>query len=566
MFIKGLALGVRAAGRFDAGILQVESGRSGGCRSPSLAGGHGEECRDLGTDCPDGATEGEFHPIGARMLEATTWGGTQQSHADLTGYSARPGNRAAGKQANPAKGKAGSAQAGEAITVLATLKPYEATEGNAVLEVDTLAGKAAIRLQDVGFDTPKSYLDGKIVAQRLPAATRFAAAPSDNDYPAAASGRDGAVWVAFVAYRRGGEPDMAAAARGDFRTFVPTGNGDQIRLVKFDGQQWSVPMPVTEPLLDLWKPTVAVGGAGRVWIAWSQQVGGNWDIYRRNYDPAQNQWSPIERVTSDPGSDINVVSATDSTGKVWWAWQGRRGKYFQIFLTSGAAGSRSDRRDGEAGQPLGPGHRRRQQGQCLRGLGQLRERQLRRLHAAIPRRRRRSRSFPIGTLKAFEARPSLAVDRQDRVWIAYEMGGPNWGKDFGRMVPKSAPPADRQCHRVAGRTAGGRRRRGDSALSGPACRGEVLCRRAAPATGGQSGGGDERAAAAQEFRPADDGRRRAALALVPPSSAARRRRGDVGRVCDVATTARHGASRGCWPIRTASWTTGRHWRLSAPTA
>ena len=45
---------------------------------------------------------------------------------------------------------------------------------------------------------------------------------------------------------------------------------------------------------------------------------------------------------------------------------------------------------------------------------------------------------PIGTLKAFEARPSLAVDRQDRVWIAYEMGGPNWGKDFGRVVPKSA--------------------------------------------------------------------------------------------------------------------------------
>ena len=109
---------------------------------------------------------------------------------------------------------------------------------------------------------------------------------------------------------------MAAAARGDFRTFVPTGNGDQIRLVKFDGKQWSAPLPVTEPLLDLWKPTVTVGGAGRVWVAWSQNVGGNWDIYRRSYDPAQNQWSPIERVTSDPGADINVVSTTDSKGNV----------------------------------------------------------------------------------------------------------------------------------------------------------------------------------------------------------------------------------------------------------
>ena len=29
--------------------------------------------------------------------------------------------------------------------------------------------------------------------------------------------------------------------------------------------------------------------------------------------------------------------------------------------------------------------------------------------------------------------------RQDRVWIAYELGGPNWGKDYGRVVPASAP-------------------------------------------------------------------------------------------------------------------------------
>ena len=109
--------------------------------------------------------------------------------------------------------------------------------GDAVLDVDTPAGKAAIRLQDVDFDTPRKYLDGKIVARRLWAATRFATGPSDNDYPAAARGRDGSVWVAYVAYQRGGEPDMAAAARGDFRTFVPTGNGDQIRLVKFDGKK-----------------------------------------------------------------------------------------------------------------------------------------------------------------------------------------------------------------------------------------------------------------------------------------------------------------------------------------
>ncbi|MGO8744521.1 MAG: hypothetical protein ACLQNE_00900 [Thermoguttaceae bacterium] len=232
--------------------------------------------------CRDGAMEGEFHPIRSRMLEVTTWGGGPQAHADLAGYGGRPGGRGLGKPGNRPKPKPAAKQQAAAVTILATLKP----EGDAILQIDTLAGEAAIRLQDIDFGTPRTYLDGKIVAQRLPAATRFAMAPSDNDYPAAARGRDGDVWVAYVAYRRGGEPDMTAAARGDFRTFVPAGNGDQIRLVKFDGKEWSAPMPVTEPLLDLWKPTVAVGGAGRVWIAWSQNVNGNWDIRRGIPRPA----------------------------------------------------------------------------------------------------------------------------------------------------------------------------------------------------------------------------------------------------------------------------------------
>ncbi len=78
---------------------------------------------------------------------------------------------------------------------------------------------------------------------------------------------------------------------------------------------------------------MAVDGGGKVWVAWSQNFGGNWDIYRRSYDPAAEQWSPVEQMTTGPGADINVVSATDSQGNVWWAWQGRREKHFQIFLT-----------------------------------------------------------------------------------------------------------------------------------------------------------------------------------------------------------------------------------------
>jgi hypothetical protein len=37
----------------------------------------------------------------------------------------------------------------------------------------------------------------------------------------------------------------------------------------------------------------------------------------------------------------------------------------------------------------------------------------------------------VAATPLFEARPSIAVDRSDRVWVAYEEAGQNWGKDTG---------------------------------------------------------------------------------------------------------------------------------------
>ena len=82
----------------------------------------------------------------------TTWGGGPRSHADLTGYAQGPGGRGRRKPADRQKRNPAARQAAATATLLATLRP----EGEAVLEIDTPAGKAAIRLQDVDFDTPRT--------------------------------------------------------------------------------------------------------------------------------------------------------------------------------------------------------------------------------------------------------------------------------------------------------------------------------------------------------------------------------------------------------------------------
>jgi hypothetical protein len=37
----------------------------------------------------------------------------------------------------------------------------------------------------------------------------------------------------------------------------------------------------------------------------------------------------------------------------------------------------------------------------------------------------------------FEAYSTVAVDKQNRPWVAYETGGVNWGKDLGAALKKS---------------------------------------------------------------------------------------------------------------------------------
>ncbi len=39
----------------------------------------------------------------------------------------------------------------------------------------------------------------------------------------------------------------------------------------------------------------------------------------------------------------------------------------------------------------------------------------------------------------FEARPSLALTPRDRVWVAYEEGDENWGKDYANDTPAKVP-------------------------------------------------------------------------------------------------------------------------------
>jgi hypothetical protein len=246
---------------------------------------------------------------------------------------------------------------------------------------------------------------------------------SYDDFASAAQAPDGTVFVAYAAYYDG---------------------HDQIRLHKrFPNGGWSTRtnVPLVRGAADIWMPQLAVDADNRLWVIWCEQTGqsaeksGNWDLYARSL--GEQEWGPIVRLTDDPRPDVNphvfsddarnihVVwqahpdnngdiqycrfdgktwskplavtadsesdwyphGAVDAQGTVWIAFDSYRNGDYDVFLTSLAA-------EKEGVQKPGP-------------------------------------IIPIAASSYYEAHPSVAATADGRVWIAWEQGGHNWGKDQG---------------------------------------------------------------------------------------------------------------------------------------
>ena len=92
---------------------------------------------------------------------------------------------------------------------------------------------------------------------------------------------------------------------------------------------WSTPIAVSAPRQDVMRTAVAVDGQKRVWVIWSANQNGNFDIYAKAW--TNGSWTSEKRITTDPGTDIFPVAATDAGGRVWIAWQGFRNNNLEIL-------------------------------------------------------------------------------------------------------------------------------------------------------------------------------------------------------------------------------------------
>jgi hypothetical protein len=291
-------------------------------------------------------------------------------------------------------------------------------------------GELSFSIRDIKLGEPLGYLDGQVAVERLPVMSIFRPAQlggsrnaRQDDYPAFwVQYRTGIQFLAWVVYQH---------------------EKDRIFLAKRQGPDgaWSEPMEVAGPG-DHFRVELAGIHGGDIWIVWSGQHAGNWDLFGRKLH--DGVLGPEKRLTENAGSDIWHCMTTDNHGRAWLVWQGFRDGRAQIFarfadaegwrqpviLSEGtancwnpviAADTKTDRLwvswDGYA------------QGNYrifVRAIG---------TNAALG---------PIlcpADNGLFNAHPSLACDREGRLWVAWDESGEQWGKDSGFQL--SASPGTR---------------------------------------------------------------------------------------------------------------------------
>ncbi len=333
------------------------------------------------------------------------------------------------------KVQAGPTTQGANVTpggVVVTLKGPD----SASVSLTSEGGNAAIPLAELSDGAPHRFLEGKVEARLVPPSMSVVAGLFQEDFPVAAPDAKGNVWLAYVEHEsRGVEVSEALTdVPKDFSRFVPNGGGDRIKLLKFSDGSPSESIALTEPGRDVWRPAIAVDGAGKVVVAWSEFQNGNWDLYRRVYDTVTNTSSDIKRLTTSLGADTAVSLATAPDGQVWMVWQGWGDGQADIKMARVEASNQVFSITETAANEWSPAMAIGRDGTIVVAYDTYDSGNYDvKLVRWVPRSGR-SRALAVATSPRFEARPSVAVDGRGRVWVAYEERDAQWGKDAENLT------------------------------------------------------------------------------------------------------------------------------------
>ena len=243
----------------------------------------------------------------------------------------------------------------------------------------------------------------------------------EDDLPQLAAGPDGTLWTVWLAY-------------SDRR--------DEIALRRWSEGRWGNVRFVPNTSGDVWLPQVGIDGQGRVWVVWSQMLDGNWDMYARMLDPVADGWGPMIRLSEHPLPDINPRLASDGAGTLAVVWQGFRGRHSDIFLRTYSVDdgwSGTVRVTGRPANDWEPAAAFDSAGTVWIAYDSYARGNYDVFLTGVRDGTVTEPETAVAVSPRHEAKATVAVDASDRVWVAFEAGGANWGKDTGFNIRPREP-------------------------------------------------------------------------------------------------------------------------------
>jgi hypothetical protein len=316
-------------------------------------------------------------------------------------------------------------------------------DANSEIRVNTPRGPFTFKLADIPYGKFHYALDGNAMVDRIPPSWRLTDSPDEQDYPAAVATPSGDIWVAYVEFKHRADHDQLRAPfkepPKDLSPLVAKAEGDQILVKHFSGNRWSEPMAITPGGGDLYRPTIALDGSGRVWVFWSANEGGNFDLWAKPI--ANGTPGAAVRITNVPGSDVFPAATADSKGRVWVAWQGWRNGKAAIFAATqnGDKFSEPAAVSNSRGNEWNPAIAADSSGRVTVAWDSYRNGSYDIYARTATGQGQWGTEIPVAATPQYEAYPSIAYDSDGRLWIAYELGPDNWGKDFGAHRSSGVP-------------------------------------------------------------------------------------------------------------------------------
>jgi hypothetical protein len=280
---------------------------------------------------------------------------------------------------------------------------------DARVEVKTVSGNFSFTLNQLVLGAPLSFLDGEVSAERLPPTVTLTRQPGENDYPALTTDSQGELWASWISYadRADGVWVSHRAASG-----------------------WDPPMRVSGPeLTDNFRTAMAEDGQNRLWAVWSGKGAGVWSLYGRYF--SAGRWSETERITGGEGANLYHALARDANGKLHLVWQGFRERKSEILMKTWDGQWSPETRVSEGpGDNWAPAAAADSKGNVWIAWDGYADGNFdifaRRLSAKGQLEPRRQITHSIG----YDANVSAVCDHGDRLWLSWDIGEVNWGKDW----------------------------------------------------------------------------------------------------------------------------------------